>query len=78
MLANYADFPCLVVTGDYNGTGHMWSKVMVDGQWYNVDCTVDDPVPDQKGKVRYDMFLRSDAYLKQQDYTWNESLWPEA
>lgn len=39
------------------GADHMWNKVMVDGKWYNIDLTWDDP---DRGGVIYDYFLKSD------------------
>lgn len=44
-LCNIADIPCLVVTGtNENGASHAWNMVQMAGDWYNVDCTWDDPV----------------------------------
>jgi transglutaminase/protease-like cytokinesis protein 3 len=37
--------------------------VRVDGMWYHLDVTWDDPVPDQKGVVQYDHFLVSDRFI---------------
>ena len=35
--------PCETVTGYKNGSGpHKWNNVMIDGQWYHIDCTWDD------------------------------------
>lgn len=40
--------------------GHAWNKLKVDGQWYYIDVTWDDPVPDRAGRVRYDYYLTTD------------------
>lgn len=43
---------------------HMWNKVLLDGEWYNVDCTWDDPTGSlYKDNKRYDYFLVSDGVL---------------
>lgn len=42
---------------------HSWLKVKLDGEWYNLDITYDDPVPDQKNKVQYRYALVSDSRL---------------
>lgn len=49
--------PCVLVQGMYQltrdqGELHMWNYVQVDGQWYGVDATMDDPivpVPNENG-----------------------------
>ena len=48
---------------------HAWNLVKIDGDWYHVDCTWDDPVWDisstgdylREGYVRHENFLRTDA-----------------
>lgn len=42
---------------------HSWLKVKVGGEWYNLDITYDDPVPNQKNKVFYRHALVSDAKI---------------
>ena len=50
----------MLVTGDAGG-GHMWNMVKVDGQWYNLDVTWDDP---DMGRRKFDnYFLISDTKL---------------
>ena len=47
--------------------GHAWNMVELDGNWYHVDCTWDDPivtgVGDYAGRVRKTWFLRGDAEM---------------
>ena len=31
------------MTGTAKGGGHAWNQVKVDGTWYYIDCTWDDP-----------------------------------
>lgn len=69
--------PCQIAicddTGD--GVGHAWNVVELDGQWYHVDVTWDDPVPDIYGLVRHDHFLKTDAQFRAQedghDFQWD-------
>ncbi len=65
LLCEMSDIPCLPACGmavDKDGVQqlHMWNKVQLDGEWYNVDCTWDDPLGVEPGSVRYDYFLVSD------------------
>lgn len=40
---------------------HAWNIVKINGNWYNADCTWDDPVG---GGPRYDYFLISDEQIE--------------
>ena len=71
LLMQRAGIPCEYVTG-YAGGSHAWNVVQIDGEWYHVDTTWDDPVPDKAGYVRYDYFLKSDAYMRDNRHSrWN-------
>ena len=39
---------------------HAWNKVCIDGEYYHVDLTWDDPVPNKDGHVEHTYFLLSD------------------
>ena len=55
------------------GNGHMWNTVKIDGEWYHVDVTWDDPVYLSGGKVvnkntnDHTFFGLSDAAIQQFD-----------
>lgn len=49
--------------------GHAWNLVKLDGKWYHLDCTWDDPVPDVKGRVLYDYYNLTDSQISQ-DHNW--------
>ena len=52
---------------------HAWNKVKLEGRWYNVDVTWNDPITtDGVGIIRYDYFLISDDALSK-DHTWDKS-----
>jgi hypothetical protein len=58
----------LLNTGNATNSGgttqaHMWNCVKVDGQWYQLDVTWDDPGTDNGGVRRYDYFNLTDAEL---------------
>ena len=68
-LSQAIGIPCICVSGYGNGTGHMWNMVQIDGDWYHVDVTWDDPVGTTNKPV-YDYFLVSDSTIKK-DHTFN-------
>lgn len=41
--------------------GHVWNKILIDGEYYHVDVTWDDPVSDRLGNVGHTNFLKSDS-----------------
>lgn len=65
------------VVGEVYTGGHAWNLVKVDGEWYHLDTTWNDPTPDRKNIVRYEYFLVNDDKLKL-DHTWIQSDYPEA
>ena len=44
--------------------GHIWNMVKLDGEWYHIDVTWDDPVPDCEAVVRHEHVLLSDNGIK--------------
>ena len=64
LLMDMAGIPCGMVTN----ASHAWNVVQLDGEWYHVDTTWDDPTPNREGYVRYDYFLKSDSYMSQDHF----------
>ena len=67
LLCQKSDIPCVTVTGTgSDGASHAWNKVMLDGEWYNVDCTWDDPIldPPDENFIRHYYFLVSDKDIE--------------
>lgn len=60
--------------GEATGT-HGFNKVKIDGKWYNVDATVDDPFPDKPGRVKHDYLLVTDK-VSQQRYKFDTTRYP--
>ncbi|GAB6108906.1 leucine-rich repeat domain-containing protein [Fusibacter bizertensis] len=51
LLLTLADIKAEIITGAAKSNGywlpHAWNRVLIDGVWYNLDVTWDDPVPDR-------------------------------
>lgn len=67
----------LYVTGEVPDGGHAWNLVKLEGNWYHLDTTWNDPLPDRGNGVRYDYFLVSDGQL-QKDHAWDMVKYPRA
>ena len=67
-LARGAGLEAHIVTSD--GMDHAWNHVRVEGEWYHVDVTRDDPIPAAGGAptVTHTRLLRSDKGLDQLGY----------
>ena len=44
VLCDRVSIPCVLVEGYTNAGDHMWNYVQLDGSWYGVDVTWNDPV----------------------------------
>ncbi|MGE7828099.1 transglutaminase domain-containing protein [Paenibacillus sp. NPDC093718] len=58
------------------GQLHAWNLVLLDGKWYHLDTTWNDPVPDRDNEVSYTYYLRTDEQMGR-DHTWVKS-YPKA
>lgn len=65
-LCDKAGIDCMVITGtNENGSTHAWNKVKVEGEWYNLDSTWDDPILSTPitNYLRYNFFLVPDEWI---------------
>jgi hypothetical protein len=69
LLLNLAGIEAQVVVG-YAKEPHAWNLVKIDGQYYHLDATWDDPVPDDGNNVRYSYFNVSDEQISK-NHEWN-------
>ena len=71
-LLNQAGVECQYVVGLGDGQPHAWNKVKIDGVFYNVDATFDDPVAsDGSNILQYDYFNKTDAEFRK-DHSWKK------
>ncbi|MCR5322370.1 MAG: hypothetical protein K6E85_03745 [Lachnospiraceae bacterium] len=64
-------------TDDHGTDSHAWNKVKVNGKWYTIDVTWDDPYPDDPSVIRYDYFLIKDSDISR-SHTWDDKGLPDA
>lgn len=72
---------CITVKGFARNlnTEHAWNMVRLDGDWYCVDVTWDDPTGSLKAdSVSHDFFNVTSQYLRNTKHIWDESQVPEA
>ena len=64
-LLNQVGVPCRYVSS--STMSHAWNRVMIDGEWYNVDVTWDDIDFQMRkllhGSSAHQFFMRSDTYF---------------
>lgn len=71
-LLQRAGIDCVQVTSQK--MEHAWNLVCIDGSWYHVDLTWDDPTPDSAGFVSHEYFLLTDAEIsagEEPHYEWD-------
>jgi hypothetical protein len=66
LLLNKVGIDCVIVPSDE--MNHAWNLVKLDGAWYHVDATWDDPTPNVEGMVSHTFFLLSDATISNNSY----------
>ncbi|MBD3921345.1 S-layer homology domain-containing protein [Paenibacillus sp. PR3] len=77
LMLELAGIDSQIVTGTANGGGHAWNKVEIDGDYYNLDVTWDDPVPNVEGRTVYAYFNVTDEQLAK-NHKWEMGDFPSA
>lgn len=77
LMLELAGIDSQIVTGTANGGGHAWNKVNIDGDYYNLDVTWDDPVPNVEGRTVYAYFNVTDEQLAK-NHEWEMGDFPAA
>ncbi|AWI03552.1 transglutaminase domain-containing protein [Clostridium drakei] len=70
----------LLVLGSVDGSStynHIWNLVNLNGKWYHLDCTWDDPVPDIPNSICYNYYNLTDDELAK-DHNWEMLKYPFA
>lgn len=68
LLMDELNIDCEIVTGYAGNVSHAWNIVKIDNEWFQIDCTYDDPLDennsnDTSNNLRYDYFLVTDTQM---------------
>ncbi len=82
LLLHCAGVPSRFVIGRAKNSGnewidHAWNLVQIDGQWYHLDATWNDPVPDGADEIVHPYFNVTDEILKE-NHEWVVEDYPKA
>lgn len=72
LLLSCCDVENAIMTGSAGGDLHAWNRVKIDGQWYQLDATWDDPVPDRGDYVGHMYFNVTDDIMDD-THIWDHS-----
>lgn len=68
----------VIVRGEALDEEHAWNMVKLDGNWYHVDCTWDDFVPDEPGRMPFHTYLFVTDSVMDVEHIWNHETAPKA
>ncbi len=78
ILLNKAGIWAVRVTGEGKGVPHAWNLVKVDGKYFYVDATWNDPVAEDQSPILAYNYLLVPESLLAKDHTWNKKGLPKA
>lgn len=82
LLMELCGIECVTVRGTSHGgtSDHAWNMVKLEGEWYCVDVTWDDPVTSGTlpASMYHQYFNVTSDYLRWTDHQWDDSGVPEA
>lgn len=84
LLMDLAGVECITVVGAARGSteDHAWNMVRLDGEWYCVDSTWDDPIQTDSSSSgitkNYYWFNITSEQMRESDHQWDETAVPEA
>lgn len=80
LFMDMLDIECVTIIGTANldRGDHAWNAVMLDGNWYMVDVTWDDPIHKNPDNISYKYFNVSNNVMKSSNHHWDEDAYPKA
>lgn len=68
----------MIVTGTSRGENHAWNLVNIEGEYYHLDATWDDPISENgESVIRYNFFNLKDDEISL-THKWNRENYPKA
>lgn len=75
-MCKLLDIKCIMITGDVANGPHAWNLVQLNGVYWHVDVTYDDPVvSDGSDILQYEYYLKTDNQMSK-DHNWDKSKYP--
>lgn len=71
-MLKQAGLQARIVGGTAKSQAHAWNEVCIDGVWYQLDLTWDDPIPDVADRAVYNYYNLTDTQLRA-DHSWTGS-----
>lgn len=78
LLMDAIGIECVSVSGEALDEEHAWNMVRLDSEWYHVDCTWDDFVPDFEARMPFHMYLLVDDSTMEVSHIWEHDSAPSA
>ena len=86
LLMDLAGVECITVVGtsSFSTSDHAWNMVRLEGEWYCVDCTWDDPIggenvsPGLWNEIHHEYFNVTSEDMRESDHQWDYANVPEA
>lgn len=74
LLCEMMEIPCIKVTGTAYGGNHIWNAVYLDGKWWMLDVTFNDPIGRQDNSDRWSYFLLDlDSFRQKGTHTFDQA-----
>lgn len=78
VLLNLCNIENIKISGTSKGEGHAWNLVNLDGEYYHLDLTWDDPIGSTGlDFLEYNYYNLTDSQIET-DHIWNKSDYPKA
>lgn len=74
MMCEAIGIDCIYISDSQ--MNHSWNAVKIDDEIYYIDCTFDDPIPDQGQKIIREYFFKTDEEFKK-THTWNQNFYEQ-
>jgi len=79
LFMDILEIECLTIHSTaYGGEEHAWNMIKIDGDWYHIDLTWDDPIPDTGDNINHKFFNVTTLYMKFTLHEWDTSKFPKA